>query len=441
MQRSMAKKRRSRALEAIALTATALMVLAGCSTDGSAGGNEGGEQGGEVEGLYAFPEDFSDNIIFEAGSFPLGTWGSRHIDAMKDTIEDLSGGKMTVELSSGYAVHGAAEVTTSLRDGVVKLAALGPAYEPAGWDSFVWFTTAMSNSITSARPVLSDLAAVASTLEQSFEDPYLEAEYERQGVVPLLPRFQAHAAYHLLCTDEVTSLEQARGKLVRTAGPNWVAEAEAVGMTPVALAPADQFEGLQRGVIDCVMGPVRDWDQLDLFSVAHHLTVDDSAAFVGFPWAFGANPAWWEGLPPGAQNIVWTALFEYITEWTVSRIDGDVFGLQRIAGDDSYELLPMQDDLREALVSYQSEKVDEMLGSVPPGTDPAVLEAEIDQLTTDFESWMAFLEADEEIGGAYAATWSEFAESAPEIDAVTAPAWKERVWEEIFLPRMPNPEN
>lgn len=423
---------------------SAVLLVAGCAGDGGSSTAEPDEGGnGEVtaDNLYALPEGFADHILIEAGPVPLdGSWLGRQFLVLKDTIEDLSDGQMTVELSTGYAVHGATDVTNSLRDGVVKMAPLSPTYEPAGWDNYVWFTTAMSKPITSSRPVLSDLAANAASLEQAYNDPYLAAEYERQGVVPLLPRILMHAGYHLLCTKEVTSLEQAAGTLVRTGGPNWVSEAEAVGLTPVALPPAEMFEGLQRGVVDCIMTAIRDWAGFDLFAVANHLTVDDGAAFVGFPTALGANPAWWDSLPPGAQNIVWTAVYEYAAEIGTSRVNGDRESLTSISGSEDHFLRPMQDDMRDALLEFQSTKVDDMLLNVPPGADPAVLAAEVDFMAESFESWMEYLEADAELSG-YPATWPEFAAAAADLEEIVAPAWKERLWEEIFLPLMPHPGN
>lgn len=444
MSGSLLRTDRTRPLAIPAIAVTGLLVLAGCSGDGGGGSTDGGGGGGggevTADNLYALPEGYSENIIIEVGPITAGNAFSNSA-ALIEAIETLSNGQMTVEVSAGYALYGATEATPAIRDGVAQMGTVAPSYEPAGWDNYTWFSTAMDGPITTTRPVLAELASFASGLEQAFEDPYLEAEFEKQGVIPLIPRTLIHSGYHLLCTDEVTSLDDTNGTLVRTAGPNWVSEAEAVGLTPVAIPPADQFEALQRGVVDCVMGPLRDWGSLDLLSVATHLTMDDEAAFVGFPMSYAANPAWWNGLPPGAQNIIWTAVFEWVTAYATAQAMGDALALQRVAGDDSFAFHSMGDDLRAALLDFQEHKREDLLANPPAGSDPEVLAAELDKAGELFQSWMEYLEADPDLGGFYPETWPEFAEMAPEIEEITAPAWKERVWEEIFLPRMPNPGN
>src|SRR5690606_24463977 len=59
-------------------------------------------------------------------------------------------------------------------------------------------------------------------------------------------------AYNVLCTKPVESVDQAAGLRIRTSGDIWSASIEEIGGVPVSLPFNEAYEGLQRGVIDCV---------------------------------------------------------------------------------------------------------------------------------------------------------------------------------------------
>jgi TRAP-type transport system periplasmic protein len=63
----------------------------------------------------------------------------------------------------------------------------------------------------------------------------------------------ATPAYNLLCNTPISSLEEAKGKRARAIGAVWSESAEALGMTTVSIAFNEAYEGLQRGVFDCMV--------------------------------------------------------------------------------------------------------------------------------------------------------------------------------------------
>jgi TRAP-type C4-dicarboxylate transport system substrate-binding protein len=78
-------------------------------------------------------------------------------------------------------------------------------------------------------------------------------EYAEQGVRVI--NVWASAAYNMLCNRPVDSESEISGARVRSAGPVWNATLEALGAVPVSMPSAEMFEGLQRGVLDCVLIP------------------------------------------------------------------------------------------------------------------------------------------------------------------------------------------
>jgi TRAP-type C4-dicarboxylate transport system substrate-binding protein len=430
---------RSRRKTMAALSLVGALAVGGCA----AGGNNAGGEGGEVtaDDLYALPEGFSTRIFLETGqALSESNPASYYSLEMIKQIEELSNGQIEVEVTSGYALHAANEVTSAVRDGVSQMAFLMPGIEPAGYDNTIWYGKGLSWAIDSHRPAIGELAAFASSIQSGMDNQTLLDEFERQGVHPIVPQAVVHSGYGLLCTTKTTGLDDIRGKITRTAGPNWQAEAEAVGFTTVALPPLEQFEALQRGVVDCVMGPLRDWYSIDLLTVANYLTLDDEAAFVGFPGAYIANQDWWDTLPPGAQNIIFRAVATYWIEYAQTQVNLDILAMKEVASSGTHEINPQDDDLRKELTDFQSGVRDDLLENPPAGADADELDKNLTELRDNFHTWFDRLAEDPAIGGEIPDTYAGFAEWAAEQpdERWVAPGYNELVWEEVFEPYLPN---
>ena len=65
----------------------------------------------------------------------------------------------------------------------------------------------------------------------------------------------AAGSYSMLCRDKVASLSDVKGKKFRAVGANrrWV---RALGGVPVSLSITDMVEGLSRGLVSCIVGPI-----------------------------------------------------------------------------------------------------------------------------------------------------------------------------------------
>lgn len=422
------------------LAAASIFLMAGCAGSSGADDDALGADLITADNPYALPEDWSETITYEFGPFPEGSLFARGAEALIASVEELSDGQMTFDVSYGQALFASNETVMAIRDGIADLAHVQFSSEPSGWDYQTTFGTALSTPIADHRPGVGELAAFAAAAEAGFEDEAMAAEYERQGVVPLVPQVVTHDAYNQLCTTKVTSLEDAQGKIIRIPGPVWESEAKSLGFSPVSIPPLEQFEALQRGVVDCVVGPLRDWALLDLFSAANYLLVDDEAAFTGNISAFIANPQWYDSLPAGAQNILHAATFEYMAAYAQASVQRDIVSAQAVAaGSGDHEIDTMDSDYREQLEQAQATAYEKAISSPPGGVDGSALEESLENLDTKFQDWTTFLEGDEEVGGTFPSTYEEFFPWAADLDEeFSAPAWKERLWKKVFEPTMPH---
>ena len=76
--------------------------------------------------------------------------------------------------------------------------------------------------------------------------------------------------YGIICTKPIHSVEDFKGKRIRTYGFAYPAFVQALGATPVSMSSSDGYEALQRGILDCSpIGP----------SLAHGWKYDEVAKY------------------------------------------------------------------------------------------------------------------------------------------------------------------
>lgn len=275
----------SSVIRAAAAAAVLTLGLAACSSGGATEAESSGD-GGSWDTL-------------EPMEFRMATFGgeenihSQPLNALAETMEEVSGGKLTFEIFYGGALVPSTEQGTAISNGTTDMGTFFPAYTASDYPADEWASPLAFTPDDS--PVVGSLQAIGTTLDWAYQTPEYLEDITAKGITPLLPRIQTSHAYNLLCKDEVTTLEELQGKRIRIGGPAHTAEVEALGAVPVALPNTEVFEGLQRGVIDCTVATLTDIVNVGLEEAAQNFT------FVPFSgWSsnvFGVNTAVWEGLP------------------------------------------------------------------------------------------------------------------------------------------------
>ena len=162
-------------------------------------------------------------------------------------VKAATNGSVDFSLRSGGQLFGARETLRSVGGGVAD----------AGVVIMSFTQTALKNVFTIvdlALLVEDPLAAQGAALETIFSDcPECISDFRRNKTV-LLATYGL-TPYVLMCNSDVKDLGDVQGKRIRTSGPNarW---AKAMGGSPVGMSVADMIEGIQRGQIDCIIGPM-----------------------------------------------------------------------------------------------------------------------------------------------------------------------------------------
>lgn len=167
----------------------------------------------------------------------------------EEAVTEFTDGKITFENYWSASLLNALNVLDGVADGVADIGLIIPSYFPNQMPVHSWmfgFGDALSGS------TVHDVAAGGATsLEYSLTYQPLIDEYAGLNLKVL--QGTATPAYNLLCNKPISSLDQARDKRARATGAVLSEAVEAIGMTPISIAFNEAYEGLQRGVFDCIV--------------------------------------------------------------------------------------------------------------------------------------------------------------------------------------------
>ena len=274
----------------------------------------------------------------------------------EEAITEFTEGKITFENYWSSSLLNALDTLEGVGDGVADIGLIIPSYMPQDLPVGSWLFglgAALSGS------TVHDVAAGGATaLETLLTLDAVTEEYAAHNVKVL--QATSTPAYNLLCNTPIASLDEAEGKRARAIGAVWSSTVEALGMTPVSIAWNEAYEGLQRGVFDCmVINPNQYVNGLILKDVAPEYVPVTMAQLQASAWVI--NLEVWESFPVELQNFItkenvraayniWNGYLEIEAE------AGDVIAAgEEIHTNDVSELEPVARAQREEFVAELAE--------------------------------------------------------------------------------------
>jgi TRAP-type C4-dicarboxylate transport system substrate-binding protein len=149
-----------------------------------------------------------------------------------------------------------------------------------------------------AYPDIVSAQKVANTLYA--EMPALQKEAKANKLHVL--RFALINTYHIMCKQPIRTVEDFKGRKVRSQGDLLPLVLNALGATPVTVLPGEFYEAMQRGSIDCLVLP---WDFLAsnrIYEVAKHASTINFGPIVAH--ASMMNLDKWNSLSPEVQKLI-----------------------------------------------------------------------------------------------------------------------------------------
>lgn len=338
-----------------------------------------------------------------------------------DFITEESGGEIGFEYFFADSLVKQPEVATSLNGGVIDLGYLGMAYTPASFPVDAWASQLGYGG--DERPVVGLLANAAAAAEWAYQHEAVSNELLDQGIYPIIPRFQNHDNYQILCKDPVTSLADAQGKRVRVGGELYSNAVSALGMTPVTLSGAEIYEGFERGIVDCFVGAEPDMTGLGLWEIGKNFTKVDFPGWSSISFASSTN--FMDSLTPEQKALFDDNRAEFLKIYYTNYFDDQKRFYQEEEMAVNY--LAPEDDLKQALDEHFAGVRDKMITDAPANIDnPEAAVTEYEELR---EKWVGIVE---ELG--YDEGYASHQEWAAALgdDSVDLQPWADKLNEEIF---------
>jgi TRAP-type C4-dicarboxylate transport system substrate-binding protein len=292
------RKRLARGTAAVAALAISSAALAACSSaeePSSSEAPDGASSDAWLEDLEPITLRVAD---WTSGDAATGLYGEA-MEGWAQRIEEATDGLVTAEFYYGTSLLTATDALPGLSDGVADIAVINSVYYPAELPVGTWMASLGANGTGSIVHDTGAGSATAFEWSQSFEP--LQEEWEAHNLHPLVT--VSSAPYPLICNTPVETLDDAQGLLARSSGAAWTPTIEALGMTTVNIAYNEIYEGLQRGVVDCIT--------INANQLVSSMTVKDVAPYyhpVTFSmWQatnFMMNDDVWESFPVELQRIM-----------------------------------------------------------------------------------------------------------------------------------------
>jgi len=348
-------------------------LLAGCSSDApEESGGEGLPVGASKEDYIAAFEDIDPIELRTQTGGAAGASQNRGREAYMEAITEWSGGKITFDIGYGNAyVPAANEVDDALADGRLDFNfSVIPAYEPDLYPSNNAFADASS---IGGGGSLGALVLAGWVNEVTFGDSAFTDEFEEAGMHLLLASQGSlmDATQVLVCPGAAPeSLADFEGKNIAVSGAAKAAVLTALGSSPVSMPWNEQYEGLQRGVIDCAVTSMSAAEAAGLHPVAPNVMLDSEASFTGTPSVLAFGTDTWNDLPLVAQQLIFDRMDVFITATALSGVEGVVEGLNKFV-DNGGEVVELQSDARKVFLARNQETLDGLDGENLPGVDTA----------------------------------------------------------------------
>lgn len=203
----------------------------------------------------------------------------------KDLAADADA-NITFEVYSSGSLVPAKATMQGIRDNVAQLGVVYPGYSP----SELPVNNVLNDLVFTADDALA--AALAYT-QVGITNEAVQGEWNDNGGVFL--GGYSTPVYNFICMDPIRSVEDAKGKKIRTAGgaqTDWV---ESLGGVPVSVPIGDVYSGLSRGSIDCTMSDPTNLDKGNKFwEVAKSVTTLPMGVVMGATYV--ANTSFWGDL-------------------------------------------------------------------------------------------------------------------------------------------------
>ena len=252
--------------------------------------------------------------------------------AFAERVEQMSDGRIKIQVFPGGALGNALKVSETVKNGVAEMGHTWMGYD-WGRDTTTVLFGGYAGSFDSERMLHWMYEAGGADLQRQYRD-------EVFGVVSI-PLFIRTAEVFLHSRKPVRTLEDLKGLKLRTAG-SWLDMAKDLGAAPVTTAGGDVFPMLERGAIDATEWGTL-WEDISpgFHKVAKYLIIPGVHQPVA-PFELVINKDAWAKLSDKDKKLIETAarLTTFDSWLRIGEEDSKALDFYRKAGNEIIELDP-----------------------------------------------------------------------------------------------------
>ena len=211
-----------------------------------------------------------------------------------ELLSEASDGSLKAKVFTGPVLLPPAAHLTGLRDGVAQVAYHAGTYTPADLPR--------DNVLAQLGIGFTDpIVAAFAMSDVNMTNPDMIAMWASHNVV--FGGGYSTTPYRLFCTQAVATLDDIKGKKIRTLGAMMSDWAKSVGAVPVNVPSTEMYTGLEKGQLDCAANTFEQLKSSSLWDVAKHTSVVDLGLYyAGF--LYGINRDFWTSLTADERRIL-----------------------------------------------------------------------------------------------------------------------------------------
>lgn len=426
---------RRRKSVALAAAAVAALTFTACSPGASDGtdpqSGDGVPYGASQQEWIAAFEDVEPITLYSQVLYADGDLNNLQYLDYFDAIEEYSGGKITFDVAYASSVAPYLEVYQAIVDGRLDIGITSPSFMPVDFPAYAAWTE-LGGALGPKGAFPGVLHTYSWTADGMLADPQIVEEFEDYGLHLLQPFTYAGYDQGLICTDELSTLDDFRNTNIVVSSPSQARLAEAIGMSPVSLPFQDWFDAIQRGVADCASNTMTASSSLGLFEIAPHATLDSDVFFGNLgQGALAINKDRWDDLPLVAQQLLFDQLpavtLAALEQTHFQRIIDSLAQLEDIPGSSLDEFAP---EVRAVLLEELSGTLDEVAQSGVLDYSPEELQTLTDELIA---KWEGIIDGFGYPTFTYSELVTDWGGANVDLDE-----WNTAFFEEILLPHRPS---
>jgi hypothetical protein len=158
----------------------------------------------------------------------------------------------------------------------------------------------------------------------------------------------------MLCKSKVTALAHIKGKKFRAIGANrrWV---RALGGIPVSLSINDMIEGLSRGLVDCIVGPIAWLKSLPIIDDVNYVYRYNVGAFSFATMVINRDT--WDELSGVQKNQLWQAQAGLSARIVIQQYVADAIRATMLARQNDIPVILGGKDINDFWLEFREQEV------------------------------------------------------------------------------------